>query len=148
MAFWIPFLGILAFDQLSKWYVRSNFALGQSLPVIGKWLQVVYRENAGAAFGILSGARWFFVAASIISIGFAVFLYPRLEYLGWHVVAGLGFVAGGALGNVIDRVCQGTVTDFISVRYFPAVFNVADSGIVVGSFVLAIALIIYSQRMN
>ncbi|MGI6163675.1 MAG: signal peptidase II [Bacillota bacterium] len=146
--FWFSFLGVLFLDQLSKWYIRSNFALGQSLPVAGRWLQIVYRENAGAAFGILAGARWLFVAISIVSVALAVVLYPKVQHLGWYVVMALGLVAGGALGNVIDRVHHVTVTDFICVRYFPAVFNVADSAIVVGAFILGIALTVYSQRMN
>ncbi len=148
MVFWVSFLGVLFLDQLSKWYIRSHFALGQSLPVVGQWLQIVYRENAGAAFGILAGARWLFVLISIVSVALAVFLYPKAQHLGWYVVAALGFVAGGALGNVLDRVHHVTVTDFICVRYFPAVFNVADSAIVVGAFVLGIVLTVYSQRMN
>ena len=98
--FWFSFLGVLFLDQLSKWYIRSNFALGQSLPVAGRWLQIVYRENAGAAFGILAGARWLFVAISIVSVALAVVIYPKVQHLGWYVVMALGLVAGGALGNV------------------------------------------------
>jgi signal peptidase II len=60
----------------------------------------------------------------------------------------LGFVVGGTVGNLIDRVFRGTVTDFISVKYFPAVFNVADSAIVVGSLVLIICIVFYPHRME
>lgn len=146
MIFWIPFLGVVLLDQLSKWYIRSNFAIGQSLPIIGEWLQIVYRENAGAAFGILAGARWLFIVISAISVVLAILLYPRLYSFGRPVIVALGLVAGGALGNLIDRIHQTTVTDFIYVKYFPAVFNVADSAIVVGAFVIGIMLIVYSPK--
>ncbi len=140
--FWIPFLGVVVLDQLSKWYIRSNFALGQSLPIIGEWLQIVYRENAGAAFGILAGARWLFIVTSAISVVLAVLLHPKLYSFGRPMVMALGLVAGGALGNLIDRIHQTTVTDFIYLKYFPAVFNVADAAIVIGAFMIGIMLII------
>lgn len=146
LVFWIPFLGVVLLDQLSKWYIRSNFALGQSLPVIGEWLQVVYKENAGAAFGILAGARWLFIIASAVSVVLAICLYPKLDPFGRFMVAALGLVAGGALGNLIDRINQVTVTDFIYVKHFPAVFNIADSAIVAGSCIMGIMLIIYCYR--
>ena len=148
MTFWLSFLCVLSLDQISKWYVRSSFAIGESVPVLGPWLQLIYRENAGAAFGILPGGRWFFIGISLLSVGFAVFFYPKAYEFGWYSVVALGFVAGGALGNVIDRIHHETVTDFICIRYFPAVFNIADFAIVAGAFLSAITLLVHYQRMN
>lgn len=149
MGFWIPFVVVVLLDQLSKAYIRSNFAVGDSVQILGEWLQLVYRENPGAAFGMLAGARWLFIVISAMSIALAICLYPRLSSFGTHgrfMVPALGLVAGGALGNLIDRVRQTTVTDFIYLKHFPAVFNIADSAIVTGSIALGIMLIIYTYR--
>lgn len=145
MSFWISFLTVVILDQASKFYIRSNFLLGQSLPILGDYLTLIYRENTGAAFGILSGARWFFIITSALSVALAVLLYPKLESIGPFMPLALGLTAGGALGNLIDRVNRAAVTDFICVKYFPAVFNAADSAIVVGGFIMGLTLILYHK---
>ncbi len=140
---------VVLLDQSSKWFVRSNFAVGDTVQIIGNWLQLVYRENPGAAFGMLAGARWLFMIISAVSIALAMCLYPRLNSFGAYnrvMVPALGLVAGGALGNLIDRARQVTVTDFIYVKHFPAVFNIADSAIVTGSIILGIVLVIHTYR--
>ena len=141
MVFWIPFVGVTTLDQISKGFIRSNFVPGQSLPLLGEWLKLVYTENPGAAFGIFSGARWLFIATSSISIILTMLLYPRLKGFGPFMPLALGLIAGGALGNLIDRMKQVTVTDFIYLKHFPAVFNLADLAIVLGCFVMGIFLI-------
>jgi signal peptidase II len=149
LAFWISFAAVALLDQLTKWYVRSHFAVGESMQIIGSWVQLVYRENPGAAFGMLAGARWLFMGISAVSVALTMCLYPRLSSYGpssRFMVPALGLVAGGALGNLIDRARQATVTDFIHVKHFPAVFNIADSAIVTGSIILGIVLIIHTYR--
>ena len=149
MGFLIPFVAVVLADQWSKAYIRSNFAVGESMQIIGEWLQLVYRENPGAAFGMLAGARWLFISISTVSIALAMLLYSRLSSFGTPsrvMVPALGLVAGGALGNLVDRVRQATVTDFIYVKHFPAVFNIADSAIVIGSIILGIMLVTYTYR--
>ncbi len=140
LMFWFSFMTVFTLDQFSKYYIRNRFSVGQSLPVIGQWIQIVYKENPGAAFGIMPHARWLLICTSIVSIVLAIFLHHKLYLTSDAAVIAFGLVAGGAFGNVVDRICQTTVTDFIYVKYFPAVFNIADSAIVIGSLMIALML--------
>ncbi|HHY69129.1 MAG TPA: signal peptidase II [Bacillota bacterium] len=148
MAFWCSCLGILLLDQVSKWYIRSNFSVGESTSLINGWLRIEYTENAGAAFGMFQGARWIFVMISVAFIGLAIFLYPRIQGFGWPVVTALGVTMGGTMGNLVDRFIRGTVTDFICVKYFPAIFNLADTAIVVGVTVLVVVSVLHRDRVE
>lgn len=137
--------GVIALDQLTKWLIERRLELFDQidlLPVLA--LKLLY--NDGAAFSFLSTAsgwqRWLFIVLALtVSIVIMVWL-RRLPARGqaW-LAAALALVAGGALGNVVDRVAHGHVVDFILVHYgawyFPA-FNVADSAITVGAIMLII----------
>ncbi|QUL98722.1 MAG: signal peptidase II [Candidatus Fermentithermobacillus carboniphilus] len=148
MIFWSVFSGVLILDQLTKWYVRSHFTFGQSRPILGDLLKITYWENPGAAFGLFPGATSFFVITSILSVIMSIIFYPKAEEYGWPVGVALGLISGGAMGNLLDRLRQGTVTDFISFRYFSPIFNLADSAIVVGAFVIGLVLLLSSKRQG
>jgi signal peptidase II len=126
-------------DQATKWLVRRTFAPLESRPIIDGLLSLTHVRNEGAAFGLMPGNRTLFVMTSVLVIiaivGFSARVRPRS---GWLVMA-LALLAGGAFGNLIDRVVVGRVTDFIDVAVvdFP-VFNVADSCIVIGVGMLMI----------
>jgi signal peptidase II len=135
-------IGVYGLDQLSKYLITQNLELGDTVPVLGELLQLHYVTNSGAAFSLASGFTW---VLSIIAAGVIVFIVifaPRIRSLGWATMFGL--VLGGALGNVTDRVFRGEsigtghVIDFLQVYAFPAIFNVADVGVVsaMGLFVL------------
>ena len=134
---------VVALDQLSKWWVLGPLGLpmkGQ-VPVLPPVLNITLVHNAGVSFGLLRAdadvARWGLVVFSVV-IALALAVWARTVTRGWTAAA-LGLVIGGALGNVIDRVRLGWVTDFIDVsgtRVFPWVFNVADSAITVGVIML------------
>jgi signal peptidase II len=139
-------LAIVA-DQLSKWWVLATTLPGQRIPVIDGVLYRTLVFNRGAAFSFLAAGsgwqRWFFVGlAIVIAIALAVWL-ARTRRGDWRTALPLALIIGGALGNVIDRLHAGRVTDFVLVYLgdwaYPA-FNVADSCITVG----AIALIVFS----
>jgi len=139
---WLTAL-IVAADQWSKRVVIDRFDEFDSV-VLFPMLELMRLHNTGAAFSILSTAsgwqRWFFIVLAIgASLGILIWLF-RLPKNGSHLLAaGLCFVMGGALGNVIDRILYGYVVDFIRVHYeswyFPA-FNVADSAITIGAGLL------------
>ena len=136
----------VAADQLVKVEVRAAEAAG-AFPVelIRGVVGLTYVENRGAAFGLGDGFGWVFVALAVVMVvGSAVYLasaplVSRLE------VVGLAMVSGGAVGNAIDRVAQGFVTDFITFRFFdfPS-FNIADIGITVGVVVALIGFAVLS----
>ncbi len=141
MAFWSAFLGAVALDYLSKSWIRANLKLGESRPVIDSLLRLCHWQNPGAAFGIFKNANSYLAVLGGACVIMAIFMYPKLRGFGTLFVISLGLVSGGALGNLIDRIMYGAVTDFISVRYFTPLFNLADSAIVAGSFLLIAAVL-------
>lgn len=124
---------VLLADQVSKALVRAYLApLGAPVPVIGDIVRLNFTQNEGAAFGMLPGNRLLFIPVHVIVLlVVAVYAWRRRPRAPWLVVA-LGLVAGGALGNLVDRVVFGWVTDFIQIPFNFPVFNVADSAVVVG----------------
>ncbi|MBQ5348742.1 MAG: signal peptidase II, partial [Phascolarctobacterium sp.] len=122
---------VIIFDQLTKYYVVSNFYLGESVPVIENIFHWTYILNPGAAFGMFEGSRWFFV---VIAIGVLVgiwYMKDEINEGGWMMQYGAALFGGGAIGNLIDRARSGLVIDFFDFRIWP-VFNVADIAICVG----------------
>ena len=142
-------------DQATKWAINEWVRLYDRVP-INEFVNITHQQNTGAAFSFLADAggwqRWFFVAlSSVVSVVIAVWLW-RIRNTGPMVlVAGLALVLGGAIGNLIDRVRYGYVTDFIQVYlgealgYFPS-FNVADAAISVGAVLLIIDALFFSGR--
>ena len=128
-------IGIFAFDWITKAIVRANLAIGESWPDEDWLVKFTHVTNSGAAFGILQGQELFLIVTAFIAIGAIVFYYmfPPLEH-GLLRLA-LGLQLGGAAGNLLDRIRFGEVTDFVDFPRYPE-FNVADSSIVIGLFVI------------
>ncbi len=120
-------------DQVTKAVVRATMVRpGASVPVLDGFVRLTYTLNPGAAFGMLPGSGAVFVVVSLlVLVGVIVYAWRWKPTRLWLVVA-LGLLAGGATGNLIDRVFVGRVTDFIQVPFGFPVFNVADSCIVAG----------------
>jgi signal peptidase II len=136
---------VIGLDQLTKWMVRANMELGQSIPKEGIF-RLTYTTNTGGAFGILANQA--FLLALVAVIGIAVFLiYLRYIPLQSRLLKiGLGLALGGGIGNLIDRLrFGGRVTDFIDIGPWP-VFNVADMSIVVGTILIAYYLLFVTPR--
>jgi len=140
-------------DQVTKWAIVEWVPLYDKVP-LNSFINLTHQKNPGAAFSFLADAggwqRWFFVAlASAVSVVIAVWLW-RIRNAGQTVLsAGLALVLGGAIGNLVDRILLGHVTDFIQVWFgnwaFPS-FNVADAGISVGAALLIIDALFFSGR--
>jgi signal peptidase II len=124
---------VVAVDQAAKFAVRANMSSsGASVPVVGDLLRITFTRNVGAAFGMLPGGRAAFIIVSVAAVCvIAGYLVRRHPVRPWLIVA-LGLVAGGAIGNLIDRAYFGWVTDFIQIPFDFPVFNVADASVVVG----------------
>ena len=125
---------VYAVDQFAKFLVVENLTEGKPVEVIGDFLQFYFVKNAGAAFSLGSGSTWIFaILASAVAIFIVVFA-PRIRSLAWAALFGL--LLGGNLGNLTDRLFRepgfgvGHVIDFVQLKYFPAIFNVADMAIV------------------
>jgi len=140
-------------DQVTKWAIVEWLPLYDKVP-LNSFINLTHQKNSGAAFSFLADAggwqRWFFVVlASAVSVVIAVWLW-RIRNAGDTVLsAGLALVLGGAIGNLIDRILLGHVTDFIQVWFgswaFPS-FNVADAGISIGAVLLIIDALFFSGR--
>jgi len=130
---------VVGLDQLTKHLVVTHMNTGQSVAVIPRLLHLTYIRNPGAAFGILPYRTIFFVAITFILIVFMLVYYRALPKGFYLMRLGLALQLGGALGNLIDRLRYGQVIDFIDIRFFPPVFNLADSAIVIGVGIFIIA---------
>ncbi|MDQ2692460.1 MAG: signal peptidase II [Chloroflexota bacterium] len=135
---------IVLLDQWTKWLVRSNIPAGESwLPESLLWLspyaRIVHWYNRGAAFGMFQQGNMVFTVLAFIVIAAILYYYPQISKADWPLRLALSMQLGGAIGNLIDRIRIGHVTDFISIGSFP-VFNVADSSITVGCAVLLLGV--------
>lgn len=135
----------LLLDQASKYAVRAWMRVGQSIPLIPRVLHLTYVRNTGAAFGILAGKRLFFIIASLVVVAVLI-VYSRELKGNTMLQAAFGLMLGGALGNLVDRVWLQWVTDFIDVKFFPPIFNLADSALVVGVGIFALDMILEWKR--
>jgi signal peptidase II len=109
--------------------------------VIPGLLEFTYVQNRGIAFGMFQDLRWFFVTVtSIIAIVVLIFIFKMFKKYFFYTIC-LSLIFGGAIGNIIDRIRFGYVTDFIHFSFFPPVFNIADSAVVVGAIALSIAIL-------
>lgn len=133
---------VLLVDVLTKLAVVDRLEGRTPVELLGGLVELRVIRNAGAAFGLGVGMT---VVFSLVAVAVAVAIVriaPRLRSLAWAV--SLGLVLGGAVGNLVDRVFrspgvfQGHVVDFVDVRWFPWIFNVADSGIVVGGLLMVL----------
>ena len=143
------FLGVAAavvvLDQLTKRMAEERLersgVRSVPFPVLSDYFRFTYVENRGAAFGLLQDQTAFFVLVGVIVIGVIAASYRYLPRSGFMLHLALGLQLGGAIGNLIDRVRQGYVVDFVDFGYqsnWWPVFNVADSAIVVGVALLAL----------
>jgi signal peptidase II len=140
-------------DQMTKWAIIRWVPLYGNVP-LNDFIYLTHQQNTGAAFSFLAGAggwqRWFFVVlATIVSAVLAVWLWRIRDDSDFVLAGGLTLVLGGAMGNLIDRIRLGYVTDFIQVWFgswaFPS-FNVADSAITIGAALLIIDSLFLSGK--
>jgi len=142
---------ILIADRITKLVILHSMNAFDTLAIVPGWLRIVHAENPGAAFGVLAEGKP--IVRNIVLIGISgvvlVFVASALwsrngAFRSAATRFGLALILGGAIGNLLDRIFRGTVTDFIEVYHrawsFPA-FNVADSTITVGAILLLFDLI-------
>ncbi len=140
---WLLLLGIgaavLLVDQATKAIVMANLGVGDRVPVLGDLVQIWHVRNTGAAFSLFQGAGALFYVVTVAALVMIGYFHRSLRGRGLWLHALLGLMLGGALGNFVDRVRLGDVTDFVSVGIgdlrWPA-FNVADASLVIAIGVL------------
>lgn len=128
---------IVAFDQITKYFASLKLADGSVAKFIPGVVQFKYAENTGMAFSMLSGARWVFIALTVVvCVGVFYYLFSnrcKSLWLYWS----LGVILSGGIGNLIDRIRFGYVVDFIEPIFVNfAIFNIADCAVTCGAVVL------------
>ncbi len=131
---------VLVLDIFSKILVHKTLAVGKTIPLL-PFFSLTHIQNTGAAFGILKDTASVLSIVSVIVLGFVLYFYLREDAT--HIRYSLAVFAGGILGNLVERVLRGSVTDFIAIPYWPA-FNVADTAITLS--VVALCYFVFVKK--
>ena len=139
-------VAVLVIDQAVKVAVRGSLQPGEEREVLGSVVQLTYVRNTGVAFGQLSGNGA--LVALLVAAAVGILLWYFLTHLDTPLIwLPAGLVVGGALGNVIDRVGQGAVTDYVKLPGWPS-FNVADVAITGGVILMVVVAEIHARRQR
>lgn len=145
---------VVVLDQLTKNWIVKSFHLYDVMEVIPNFFNLTYLTNKGAAFGILAGVtsmwrHYFFLVLASVALVLLAIAWKRMQKDHPFYGPALALIAGGAIGNVIDRIRLGEVVDFLQFYvadyYWPA-FNVADSAITVGVAIFLLANILEEKQ--
>jgi len=138
-------------DRLTKAWVEQTIPVYEGRPVLDDVIRVVHTQNSGAAFGLLPERTTLLSVLSVVAVAAILYYYRQIAGSSPLIAATLGMQLGGAFGNLVDRVGQGYVVDFIDVGIPGGVrfwaFNVADSSIVLG-IVFVTFLLWQEERKN
>lgn len=132
---------IIAIDRITKYFAVSYLAGKGARDLIKGVVELVYVENTGVAFSLMSGGRWFFIVLTmLVVLGCLIYMFKGRAQKNLWLFWSMGVVVSGAVGNLIDRIMLGYVIDFINPTFVNfAVFNIADCAVTLG----AISLIAY-----
>lgn len=156
VVYWAFFFIVIALtlliDQLTKTWVVQNMMMYESrvpIPALEDFFRITRSFNTGAAFGIFSESGEIFLVIAVVVVVVMLFVYPRIPKGQWLLRFGMALVAGGALGNAIDRLVYGHVVDFINYRIpnlFSNVSNLADHAITGGVILILIDNLLQEHR--
>jgi signal peptidase II len=141
-------LAVFVLDRFTKSWVEQNIPLFGVRPVVGEYVRIVHTQNTGAAFGLLPDRTTLLSVLSVFAVLAILYYYRQIASSSPLVAATLGMQLGGAFGNLVDRVSQGYVVDFVDVgipggwRFWA--FNVADSSITVG--IVLVTFLLWRQE--
>ena len=133
---------VIALDQISKAIIDITMKVGQSIQVIKDFFYITYYQNKGAAWGILNGNRYLLIGLSIIIL-LIIYRYMYSFKLNKRNIIAFGLLIGGIIGNLLDRILFEYVKDFFDFYIFGynyPIFNISDCAIVIGIFLLIIAI--------
>lgn len=139
---------LILMDQISKYIIVKTMNIGESISVIGEVLQITSHRNYGAAWGMLQNQMIFFYIITIIVLIALIYFYYKEAADNLLMQCGLMLIFAGAIGNFIDRLFRGNVVDFIDtkiINYDFPIFNVADSCLTIGVFILLYELL-FNQK--
>tara|TARA_B100001964_G_C13741683_1_gene383422 strand:- start:80 stop:529 length:450 start_codon:yes stop_codon:yes gene_type:complete len=136
--FFLVTIFVIVVDQITKLVVRNTFELKQSLPVIKGFFHLTYTLNTGSGFSLLKDQNTALIWVSILILCIILYYYDKISDNKVTAIS-VALIVGGAIGNLIDRLILGGVIDFFDFIIWP-VFNIADSAITIGVFILLIYL--------
>ena len=143
MLYYILSIILIVIDQLVKWWVRGAIPLGTSIPFIPWIMDLTYTQNTGAAFSSFSGMTWLLALVSLAASVVVAVLIWRNFFPGVWGKLSLSLILAGAVGNLIDRVFLGFVTDMFATTFINfAVFNVADICVTVGGALMILYVLL------
>ena len=147
---------VTVIDQLSKFFLSNNLAINKSVPVIKNFFHLTLIHNTGIAFGVLKGSSNVILIVTLIGLVLIIYSLKKDFLVDKNLLSqkfllvrkiAIGFIVGGAIGNMIDRIFFGYVIDFLDFRVWP-VFNLADSFITIGAVILFWNLFIPSKKLS
>ncbi|MFA6320762.1 MAG: signal peptidase II [Candidatus Omnitrophota bacterium] len=130
---------VFILDRITKIIAVSTMSYGQSIKVLPNIFHITLVLNNGTAFGLMKGQNAILAVITAIAIALIVIYVVTHKSLGIAVSVALGFILGGAMGNLLDRIKFSYVIDFLDFRIWP-VFNIADSAITLGMLILVVIL--------
>ena len=138
---------LVVVDQVSKWLIVANLGEGSSVTVIPGLLDFTYSENDGMAFGLGSDTfRWVFIIVTIIVSGILIYLMFKPDFNNKLYFASVACIVSGGIGNLIDRLINGYVVDFLALSFFPPICNFADYCITAGTVMLVIYILFFFDK--
>jgi len=144
--FFVISTAVVISDQVVKYLVRHMLTEGRSVNVISNFVSLTYVQNRGAAFGFFQNSRLFIIVVGVVA---AVFILAELSFFCSNGIVSFGsaLLFGGIIGNLIDRIFLGFVTDFIDFHFWP-VFNIADACIDIGLAILIIYFLYHGEDIK
>lgn len=150
MPFVALIIGILiaVLDQIIKYFVSLYLQPIGSVSIIDNLFSLTYVENNGVAFGMFSDMRWLFVVLTVVIIAIIVVYMFKKRPKEKIFYISTALIIGGGIGNLVDRIFYGYVIDYLSLSFFPPVCNFADYCITIGTVILMIYLLFFSDLFN
>ena len=145
---YLVILLIAILDQFTKWAAVHYLTYQTPVKIIDGFFYLTYAKNTGAAWSILEGQGWLFIVFAIVAVAYIIYYLNTSKNTSKLMKIALLFIAGGAIGNVIDRIHLKYVIDFLDFYIFGydfPIFNVADSFITVGMFILVAAILLEKE---
>lgn len=139
---------VIILDQLTKAWIHQNLAYGEVYRPelwLSNYARLVHVKNTGAAFGIFQNLGLLFTILPFVISALILYYFPRIPRQDWLIRFAMGLYLGGAIGNLIDRLTLGHVTDFISIGNF-AIFNIADASLSSAAAIFILGVLIQEKR--
>ena len=148
MYYFLIIIAVVVIDQLIKLLVVNQMSLYETIPVIEDIFHITYIHNTGAAFSLMEGMRIFLIAFPVIMVIVAI-VFMALKRKEGHplMMTSIALIAGGGIGNLIDRIFYGYVVDFIDFRVF-SIFNFADIFVCTGCGLLILYVLVFDGKQN